>query len=284
MKKLSHNLIALLSTIAIFLCSFYIFQTSDNSFLAVGETQKKEYTVYFIVDNTKGDELLTQTGQKGRLIKFPDIEPREGYEFLGWIDVEGNPAPTHIPEYDIALYVNWKAIEYTVTIIDENNEPETISFTAKFAKDMRWMLNTYYLPTDSDAYTYTWDKPLPAVFPLQDITYSVVAKPIEYVITFEGVTDLPPITFTVETIKDVTFPPIPQKKGYTGAWNINTEELQLKNTIVTAVYTEIRSDENREKQIIDKLYIVVSFLIAVSIGLGLGLGISMLLKKMKTKS
>lgn len=283
MRKSKHNTILLrgILTTVLFLCLSPFFPYQPQIALAAEKIQEEEYTVYFIINGT-GSEPLTQTGRKGRVIQYPALEAREGYEFLGWIDVEGNPAPTNIPGYDTVVYANWKAIEYTVTVIDENNQTETVPFTEKFAKDMRWILNTYYLPAESDAYTYTWDTPLPAVFPLQDITYSVVAKPIEYVITFEGITDLPPITFTVETIKEVIFPPIPQKEGYTGAWNINAEELQLKNTIVTAVYTEIRPDENREKQIIDKLYIVISFLIAVSIGLGLG--ISMLLKKMKTKS
>lgn len=223
-----------LCTVFLSICSFT--QPALQAF--ADETEREEYTVYFVLFGV-GGKTLEQTGPSGTVIEFPELQKVEGFEFLYWTDVYGRMAPTTIPEKDIALYANWEILQYFVTIIDENGESSQEPFDAYCADSMRWVLNTYFLPENTAEYSYSWNAPLPDVFPLQDVTYKIVKTLNIYTISFDCPSAIPPITFTAKTMKDIQLPPVPQKEHYTGAWDKNLSDVVLESTTITAIYTPV---------------------------------------------
>lgn len=234
----SRIFIILVPWMTICMAFFSVFGFSSLVGASANETEQKEYTVYFLLDGP-GGEMLEQTGTKGTRIEFPELEERVGFTFLGWIDVYGRAAPATIPKKDIALYANWQAVQYSVTVIDEYGGKYTEPFDATYNFSMKWILDTYYLPENTAEYAYSWDKTLPDVFPLKDVTYEIVKTPIEYTISFENVDGVPSIPFTVETIEEVVFPEVPQREHYIGCWDKTEDELTLADTTITAVYAPI---------------------------------------------
>jgi len=48
----------------------------------------------------------------------------------------------------------------------------------------------------------------------------------------------------VETLQQLQFPQPPTKEGYTVAWDTTLEEVELVDTIITAIYTKLTPDSS----------------------------------------
>ena len=129
---------------------------------------------------------------------------------------------------------------YTITFNCMRYFPP-ISFTVESISDIRFPK----VPSKQH-YTAAWSITEQDV-QLENTVVSAVYTPIEYVITFEGAENVAPMQFNVENLRTVSFPPVPEKKGYKGEWNLKAEDLQLENTTVTAVYTKLKDSEEERK-------------------------------------
>ena len=76
-----------------------------------------------------GGTIEEKSVEEGAALELP-TPTAEGKIFKGWIDVEGNPAPTTMPEEALALFATWEIIPYNVTVV--NGEETT---TYKFGVD-----------------------------------------------------------------------------------------------------------------------------------------------------
>ena len=149
----------------------------------------------------------------------PANPTREGYDFVGWTDVDGNPTtiPTVFPAEDVTLKAKWEPKEYTITF-DSNGGSEVASQTYKFGDEV-------IAPADPTREGFTfikWNPELPETMPANDIT--VVAEWEALVVTktltidanggtFEDGTSVKEETLAVgEEIKDL---PVPTREGYT---------------------------------------------------------------------
>ncbi|MBQ6267079.1 MAG: hypothetical protein IJK64_04840, partial [Clostridia bacterium] len=83
-----------------------------------------------------------------------------------------------------------------------------------------------------------WSPAVPLTMPENDLTFTAVLEPITYYATFvaDGAQVGEPLPYTVESA-GVTPPAVPEKPGYTGAWEAYS--LTVGGITVHAVYAEI---------------------------------------------
>ena len=102
------------------------------------------------------------------------------------------------------------------------------------------------LPEDTEEVGYVYAEKVPASFKAQDYTFNVTMVQVVFTLTFVGENGedigVAPITFTAKTIDDLQLPAVPEKAGYTGAWDKTVDRIKLEDTTLTAVYTEIKEE------------------------------------------
>jgi hypothetical protein len=88
---------------------------------------------------------------------------------------------------------------------------------------------------------------LPYAFEGQNYTFTVTTVQVMFTITFVGENGedigVAPITFTEKTIDSLVLPAVPEKAGYTGEWDKTLDRIKFEDTVLTAVYTEVKEEE-----------------------------------------
>ena len=176
------------------------------------------YSVTFIADGNVVS--VVPYTQNTTTISEPSVPNKTGYT--------GAWEPYSLGAADITVNAVYTPIEYTVTFVAdgetvgtavytvENHDIEVPSVTEKIGYSAKW--ENYVLTTG-------------------DITIHALYDPIAYTIVF--VADNETVAERTYTIEDKTFavPSVPQKPGYTAAWE--TYSLTTGNLTVNAVYTPI---------------------------------------------
>jgi uncharacterized repeat protein (TIGR02543 family) len=175
--------------------------------------------------------------------------------FAGWVDENGNPAPATMPDASMTLYAKWNAIPYTLTIKYLDNTTKTFTFGViadaengieLTVDDLAKVLEDN-LPENTDEVGYAYVEKLPYAFEGQDYTFTVTTVQVMFTITFVGENGedigVAPITFTEKTIDSLVLPAVPEKAGYTGEWDKTLDRIKFEDTVLTAVYTEIKEEE-----------------------------------------
>ena len=134
--------------------------------------------------------------------------------------------------------MTFEAIEYTVTFVSRTGMAlegyDPITFTVE-TKD------SVAFPEAPDPEMEGWEAAwaiTPADLALEDTQVTLIVFMTEYTITFMAdgeVVDT--ATYYVEDKDNIVEPAVPEKEGYTGAWE--AYELTTGDIIVNAVYTEI---------------------------------------------
>ena len=133
--------------------------------------------------------------------------------------------------------MTFEAIEYTVTFVNragmalEGYDP--ITFTVETIGEVVFP----ELPAQEEGWEAAWAI-TPADLALEDTQVTLIVFMTEYTITFMAdgeVVDT--ATYYVEDKDNIVEPAVPEKEGYTGAWE--AYELTTGDIIVNAVYTEI---------------------------------------------
>ncbi|MBR4727031.1 MAG: InlB B-repeat-containing protein [Clostridia bacterium] len=141
---------------------------------------RKSSTVTIDKNDGSDDPITTIEGLYEAPID-PAIEQptRDGYEFAGWVDGEGNPVevvPTAIPGEDLTLIAQWDALPFTLKYINE--EEEVVNETVNCGEPI-----LSYTPGNPirDGYSFvgwfTEDDKQPADYPnmpASDLTFTAV--------------------------------------------------------------------------------------------------------------
>ena len=199
-----------------------------------------------------GNEISSSSYEMGTDVyaEKPSVDPVKevpGFEvtFAGWYngetawDFENNAV---IGSVVLAPKFEMVAIEYDAVFKNGDDVIGTVKYTVNDTA-----IDEPELPACERAgYEYAWEAYELAV---GGITVNTVEVAIEYTVTFvaDGGT-VEEITFTVETIDEIVFPAVPEKDGYEAVWDKGADELTLADTTVTAVYTEIKTDDPDESE------------------------------------
>ena len=203
------------------------------------EPEVVKYTVKFVNDD---DTVISETEyEEGAAIVVPadpTKETADGYEytFAGW---DSEVAETATGDVTYKATYTKVAIEYTVSF----THPRTgmplaapITYTVENMADVEFPAVPEELAMEG--YTVAWNKTV-ADLAIGGLDVNPVWTAIEYTITFAGCEGVEAITFTVETKDAIVLPAVPEKAGYTAAWDKAVEDIALEDTTITAVYTEI---------------------------------------------
>jgi len=98
---------------------------ADATYDAQWEINK--YTISFNSDG--GSNVLPITQDYGTAIVAPAIPVKEGYEFKGWKDAEGNGIPETMPAEDTNLTAEWALAKFTVTFYSDSKMTDVIQQT-----------------------------------------------------------------------------------------------------------------------------------------------------------
>ena len=207
------------------------------------------YDVVLMNGNTKVDTMSVLGGFA--LNSLPTIT-EDHKTFAGWVDADGNPAPAVMPNESITLYAKWNITPYTLTINYLDGSNKTFTFGVDYdaengieytTADLADVLAAN-LPEATEEIGYAYVEKVPSMFNAMDYTFNVTTAQVVFTITFVGENGedigVAPITFTAKTIDDLQLPAVPEKAGYTGAWDKTVDRLLLEDTTLTAVYTEIK--------------------------------------------
>ena len=112
----------------------------EKTFLAQWTANVYNITYYKDLPAEDGTEVLhwSTTGEFEQAYAAPPANPsKAGYDFGGWVDINGNAAPATTPVDGIKLYPNWvpKDVGYTIAITYVNNATgnATTSTTTKMS-------------------------------------------------------------------------------------------------------------------------------------------------------
>ncbi len=197
----------------------------DDSFIMPEEDvtiactfKPKANTVTWNIDGETTETVLTF----GSAITKPEDPKKDGYNFTGW-----TPAiPETMPDGDLEFFAVFEPITYTATFTADGKEIAKIDYTINMDE-----LNEPAVP-EKDGCIGKWEE---YTLKIGGITVKAEYTPITYKARFvaDGVL-VDEVDYTVETL-EITEPAVPEKAGYTGAWN--DYNLTLGGITVRAVYT-----------------------------------------------
>ena len=212
------------------------------------------YEIGYDLKLMNGDkEMVTLSKTAGSALDtLPAPEGKDYYLFAGWVDENGDPAPETMPESVLTLYANWKVEPYTLTIVNLDKSEKTFTFGVEYDQangidyvpaDLEDLLKEQ-LPEATEDHGYGYAEKFPYEFRLKDYTFTVTPVQTIFTITFTDADGndigVESITFTAETIDGLELPAVPEKEGYTGAWNKTTDRIKLEDTTLIAVYTKVK--------------------------------------------
>ncbi len=156
----------------------------------------------------------------------------DGYQFVGWYDGNTQLATTRTYSFNVTgeqtITAQWSEIEYTATFQADGTSVGTETFTVSTES-----LTEPDVP-EKAGYTGAWES---YTLGLDDIVINAVYTPITYTATFQADGAIVGTkTFTVLT-ESLTEPDVPEKAGYTGAWESYT--LGVADIVINATYTII---------------------------------------------
>ena len=179
------------------------------------------YTVTFKADGNVVETIPYDATNKN--ITEPSVPTKNGYNGAWEVYelITGN----------IVVNAVYTAIEYDVVFKADGNVVETFKYTVE-NKD----ITEPFVPNKPD-YTGVWET---YELTTGNIEVNAIYTPIPYNVIFkaEG-KEVATLTYTIEN-KDITEPAVPEKVGYTGAWENYT--LTRGEIIVEAIYTHIPLD------------------------------------------
>ena len=218
--------------------TFPVVVNSDVAFYAKFTVQG--YKVYYYVD---GAEYDYDAYQYGDAVTLRDALVKEGHEFSGWKDADGNAAalPETMPAHDITVYGTWTVLQYPVTFNAGNGA------FADGSKEITISVDYGTVPTAPETpvlagYSFVgWEPALAAVgvdgatytamFSAGDSTYKVITKTMNTA----GEYDVAEETITVATDTEITLTP-EVKTGFTlNADSVLTGTVAADNSLVLTV-------------------------------------------------
>ncbi len=191
---------------------------SANDIVIHAEYTPITYTATFEVDDVVfGYDVFTMDN---KTVTLPDVPNKEGYT--------GTWENYTLTASDIVIGAVYTPITYTATFVVDGETIGTDTFTVE---DLT--VTPPAIPS-KDGYTSVWEG---YTLTASDITIAPQYTPVIYTATFVANGDkVGKTTFTVEDLS-IECPSVPNKDGYTGAWEAYT--ITASDTVIEAEYTPI---------------------------------------------
>ena len=200
---------------------------------------QENYTVIF--KDSLTDEIYSEESYiYNDMVMIPDVE-KEGYEFLGWTDEEGNDVtPMDMMEdigadgASVTYIAKWDALEYTITFVDTGD----VAYEA-ITQDFGTAIDTVADPVKTGYEFLGWDAEIPATMPAEDLTITALWKVKQYTITFVDTGDVAYEEITKDYKAAVGTVADPVKTGYTfNGWDTEIPAtMPAENLTITALWT-----------------------------------------------
>ena len=171
------------------------------------------------------------------------VEDHYEVEFAGWYRGEEpwNFESVVTECMVLSAKFNRTPVEYQASFMLNGELYDTVTYTVES--------NSIDLPAinvapDQAGYKYVWE-----AFDIVPggLTVNAKVEAIVYTVNFvaDGAT-VDTVTFTVETLDAIVFPAVPEKEGFTAAWDLTAEDITLADVTVTAIYTAKEPESDSE--------------------------------------
>ena len=207
--------------------------TSDMTFTAKYEI--KQYKVKFVNEGETVKEFKVDHNGKVVANNFPADPTKEGYDFIGWADEDGNVIDATqniniVVTSDRTFTATYRIRTFTVNFIADSID-FVKSVTVDYGSDAEAPTTGY----EREGYEFKgWDKDFTNVKTNLDV--NAIYEIITYIVTFVDENDNEVATdeYTVED-QEIVLPEVPEKAGYTGAWE-EFDLSKLGDIVVKALY------------------------------------------------
>ena len=202
----------------------------------VGQWTQETYKVIFadsLSDEIYSEEPLTY----GAMVSIPEPE-KEGYEFLYWMDEEGNEVTPMDTMEDIGANgatvtytAKWNALPFTITFVDTGD----VAYKA-ITKNFGEAVGTVADPVKT-GYTFKgWSTAIPETMPAEDLTITANWQINQYTITFVDTGDVAYEAITKDYKAAIGTVADPVKTGYTfDGWDTDIPEtMPAEDLTITA--------------------------------------------------
>ena len=198
-------------------------------------------TYNVIFKDSLSDEIYSEEALSyGNMVSIPEPE-KEGYEFLYWMDENGNEVtPMDMMEdigadgATVTYTAKWNALPFTITFVDTGD----VAYEA-ITKNFGEAVGTVADPVKT-GYTFTgWSAEIPATMPAEDLVITAKWKINQYTITFVDTGDVAYADITKDYKAAVGAVADPVKTGYTfDGWDVAIPEtMPAENLTITAKWT-----------------------------------------------
>ena len=181
------------------------------------------YVLTYLVD---GEAYKTSEVKYGTPI-IPEEEPtKTGYTFSGWSTI-----PTTMPAHDVTVNGTFTINKYKLTYIVDNEEYKTVEvdYNSKITPDAE--------PT-KEGHTFSGWSEIPETMPANDVTitgsFAINNYLVTYIIDGESYT-----TEYVEYASTIMPPSVPEKEGYSFAWNEYPETMPDHDLTINGCFSKI---------------------------------------------
>ena len=159
-----------------------------------------------------GEETYTEKVLVGSEFDISAIEEpvREGHQFSGWVDEDGNSAEQNITAGfdDITVVADWEALGYSVIYYSDEN-----TVFASHGGLYGTKVPEFTDVPEKEGYEFVgWDKEIPETFPAYNYKVYAVWEAKDYTVTW--IIDGVETSETVEYGETITAPDVPEKEGH----------------------------------------------------------------------
>lgn len=199
------------------------YKTSEpwNIFKSIVKIDMPKHTLTYMVD---GEVYKTYEIEEGETITPEETPTKEGYTFSGWSEI-----PETMPAHDVTVTGSFSINKYKLTYVVDGEEYKSyeVEYGATITPEV--------YPT-KEGYTFSGWSEIPGTMPANDVTITGSFAINQYQVTYivDGA------IFKTEYVKyasKLTPPSIPEKEGYSFAWNEYPETMPANDIIITGQYT-----------------------------------------------
>ena len=192
-----------------------------NSFKSIVKIDMPKHTLTYMVD---GEVYKAYEIEEGETITPEETPTREGYVFSGWSEI-----PETMPDHDVTVTGSFSINKYKLTYIIDGEEYK--SYDIEYGA-------TIIPETDpaKEGYSFSGWSEIPETMPARDVTVTGSFTINKYQVTYIVDGDIFK-TEIVDYASVITPPSVPEREGYTFAWNEYPETMPAYDIIITGQYT-----------------------------------------------
>lgn len=179
-----------------------------------------KYKLTYVVD---GDDYKSYNIEEGASITPEPIPIKDGYSFSGWSEI-----PETMPAHDVTVTGTFSRNKYKLNYIVDGEEYKTYDL------DYGASITPEPAPT-KEGYTFSgWSK-IPQTMPAHDVTITGLFSINQYQVTYIVDGDIFKTEY-VEYESEITPPSVPEREGYSFAWNEYPETMPANDITITGQY------------------------------------------------